>query len=224
MTGQLNGDIQNLAQVTAEKERIGAELNVATRIQADMLPRIFLAFPERPEFDIYASMPPAKEVGGNFYDFFLVDDDHLAMVIADVSGKGVPAALFMVIATTLLKNAAQTGLTHQEVLEKVNNQLCENNEAELFVTAWLGIYEISTGKLTVANAGHEYPAIRGQAAASHFGRTATALCWRAWRTPIIGSISWRTAQGTRCSSTRTEWRRPRTRPMPSTARSGYWRL
>ena len=152
--------LRSFMAITAEKERIGAELNVATQIQADMLPRIFPAFPERPEFDIYASMTPAKEVGGDFYDFFLVDDDHLAMVIADVSGKGVPAALFMVIAKTLLKNAAQTGLSPGAVLEKVNNQLCENNEAEMFVTVWLGIYEISTGKLTAANAGHEYPAIR----------------------------------------------------------------
>ncbi len=152
--------LRSFMAITAENERIGAELNVATQIQADMLPRIFPAFPERPEFDIYASMTPAKEVGGDFYDFFLVDDDHLAMVIADVSGKGVPAALFMVIAKTLLKNAAQTGLPPKAVLEKVNNQLCENNEAEMFVTVWLGIYEISTGKLTAANAGHEYPAIR----------------------------------------------------------------
>ena len=152
--------LRSFMAITAENERIGAELNVATQIQADMLPRIFPAFPERPEFDIYASMTPAKEVGGDFYDFFLVDDDHLAIVIADVSGKGVPAALFMVIAKTLLKNAAQTGLPPKAVLEKVNNQLCENNEAEMFVTVWLGIYEISTGKLTAANAGHEYPAIR----------------------------------------------------------------
>ena len=105
-------------------------------------------------------MTPAKEVGGDFYDFFLVDNDHLAMVIADVSGKGVPAALFMVITKTLLKNAVQTGLSPKAALEKVNNQLCENNEAEMFVTVWLGIYEISTGKLTAANAGHEYPALR----------------------------------------------------------------
>ena len=152
--------IRSFMEVTAEKERIGAELNVATQIQADMLPRIFPAFPERREFDIYASMTPAKEVGGDFYDFFLVDEDHLAMVIADVSGKGVPAALFMVIAKTLLKNAVQTGLSPKEALEKVNNQLCENNEAEMFVTVWLGVYEISTGRLTAANAGHEYPAIR----------------------------------------------------------------
>ena len=152
--------LREFKQATAEKERIGAELNVATQIQADMLPRIFPAFPEREEFDIYASMTPAKEVGGDFYDFFLIDEDHLALVIADVSGKGVPAALFMVIAKTLLKNAAQTGLSPKAVLEKVNDQLCENNEAEMFVTVWLGIYQISTGHLTAANAGHEYPALR----------------------------------------------------------------
>ena len=105
-------------------------------------------------------MTPAKEVGGDFYDFFLVDDDHLALVMADVSGKGVPAALFMVIAKTLLKKRGAGGADVQATLEKVNNQLCENNEAEMFVTVWLGIYEISTGKLTAANAGHEYPAVR----------------------------------------------------------------
>ena len=160
MTMELRDYIRNLASVTSEKERIGAELNVAAKIQTDMLPCIFPAFPDRHEFDIYASMTPAKEVGGDFYDFFLVDDDHLALVIADVSGKGVPAALFMVIAKTLLKNAAQTGLSPKAVLEKVNNQLCENNETEMFVTVWLGIYEISSGRLTAANAGHEYPAIR----------------------------------------------------------------
>lgn len=152
--------IRSFMAVTAEKERIGAELNVATQIQADMLPSIFPAFPGRSEFDIYAGMTPAKEVGGDFYDFFLVDDDHLALVIADVSGKGVPAALFMVIAKTLLKNAMQMGLSPKAALEKVNNQLCENNEAEMFVTVWLGLYQISTGHLTAANAGHEYPAIR----------------------------------------------------------------
>lgn len=162
--GQMEADIvtyiDNLAAVTAEKERIGAELNVATQIQASMLPSIFPAFPERPEFDIYATMEPAKEVGGDFYDFFLVDNDHLALVMADVSGKGVPAALFMVIAKTLLKNAAQMGLSPKDVLSKVNDQLCENNEAEMFVTVWLGILEVSTGRLICANAGHEYPALR----------------------------------------------------------------
>ena len=159
MVSELNEYIRDLSRVTAEKERIGAELDVARHIQASMLPCIFPAFPERHEFDIYASMTPAKEVGGDFYDFFLVDDDHLAMVMADVSGKGVPAALFMMISRTLIKSAAQSGLSPKAVLEKVNNQLCENNDAEMFVTVWLGILEISTGKMKCANAGHEYPAI-----------------------------------------------------------------
>ncbi len=151
--------IQNLTAITAEKERIGAELSVATEIQSSMLPCIFPAFPERTEFDIYATMTPAKEVGGDFYDYFLVDDDHLALVIADVSGKGVPAALFMVITKVLLKNSAQSGKSPKEVLEEVNGQLCVNNPIDMFVTVWLGILELSTGKLTCANAGHEYPAL-----------------------------------------------------------------
>lgn len=160
MERDINGYIENLTAVTAEKERIGAELDVAKHIQASMLPCIFPAYPDRTELDIYATMTPAKEVGGDFYDFFLVDDDRLAMVMADVSGKGVPAALFMVIAKTLLKNVAQTGLSPKAVLEKVNNQLCVNNEAEMFVTVWLGILEISTGRLICANAGHEYPVLK----------------------------------------------------------------
>ena len=152
--------INNLTKITSEKERISTELNVATQIQADMLPRIFPAFPERKEFDIYAAMTPAKEVGGDFYDFFLIDDDHLAMVIADVSGKGVPAALFMVIAKTLIKNRTQMGGTPAEILAYVNDQLCDGNEAELFVTVWLGILQLSTGQGIAANAGHEHPAVR----------------------------------------------------------------
>lgn len=147
-------------EITRERERIGAELSVATDIQASMLPSIFPAFPDRTEFDIYASMYPAKEVGGDFYDFFLIDHDHMALVIADVSGKGVPAALFMVIAKTLIKNAVQAGMSPKGALEQVNGQLCDNNDAEMFVTAWVGIYEISTGKLVAANAGHEYPIIK----------------------------------------------------------------
>ena len=160
MAASLKDYVKNLAAVTAEKERIGAELNVATQIQADMLPRIFPPFPDRTEFDIYASMTPAKEVGGDFYDFFMIDDDHLALVIADVSGKGVPAALFMVIAKTLIKNRAMMGGSPNEILADVNNQLCEGNDADLFVTVWLGILEISTGHVEASNAGHEYPAIR----------------------------------------------------------------
>ena len=150
----------NLTAVTAEKERIGAELNVAAQIQADMLPRVFPPFPEREEFEIYATMDPAKEVGGDFYDFFFVDEDHLCLVIADVSGKGVPAALFMVIAKSLIKNRAQMGDSPAAILGNVNMQLCEGNEAELFVTVWLAVLEISTGKGIAANAGHEHPVVR----------------------------------------------------------------
>lgn len=152
--------ITHLTAVTAEKERIGAELELATRIQADMLPNIFPAFPQRSDFDIYASMTPAKEVGGDFYDFFLIDDTHLAMVMADVSGKGVPAALFMMMSKILIQNAATSGKTPAEALMTVNNQICANNREEMFVTVWLGIVDLETGVLTAANAGHEKPIIK----------------------------------------------------------------
>ena len=160
MAASLKDYIKNLAAVTAEKERIGAELNVATQIQADMLPKILPPYLGHEKFELFATMNPAKEVGGDFYDFFLIDDEHLALVMADVSGKGVPAALFMVIAKTLIKNRAMMGGSPREVLSDVNNQLCEGNEADLFVTVWLGILELSTGKVTASNAGHEYPAIK----------------------------------------------------------------
>lgn len=156
----ITGYVENLEIMTREKERIGAELHVATQIQADMLPRIFPPFPERREFDIYASMNPAKEVGGDFYDFFLVDNRHFAVVIADVSGKGVPAALFMVIAKTLIKSHAQFGNEPADIFTITNNQLCEGNEAGLFVTAWMGILDLHTGDLSCVNAGHNPPLIR----------------------------------------------------------------
>ena len=160
LTNRTKSYINEITRITAEKERIGAELNVATKIQADMLPRIFPPFPERKEFELYATMTPAREVGGDFYDFFLVDDDHLALVMADVSGKGVPAALFMVIAKTLIKNHTMMGLSPAEVLKNVNEQLCEGNEMEYFVTVWLAVIEISTGKGMAANAGHEHPMLK----------------------------------------------------------------
>ena len=160
MTESLKEYITNLANVTAEKERIGAELNVATQIQAGMLPKIVPPYLNHEAFDISATMYPAKEVGGDFYDFFMIDDNHLALVMADVSGKGVPAALFMVIAKTLIKNRTMMGGTPGEILRDVNNQLCDGNEASLFVTVWLGILELSTGHVIASNAGHEPPAIR----------------------------------------------------------------
>ena len=150
----------NLQTVTADKERIGAELSLATRIQAAMLPHVFPPFPDRTEFDLYASMDPAKEVGGDFYDFFLVDDDHLCMLMADVSGKGIPAALFMMVCKIILQSVAMLGGSPGEILNKTNEAICSNNEAQMFVTVWVGILEISTGRLTAANAGHEYPVIK----------------------------------------------------------------
>ncbi len=160
MVTELDRYMEDIQFMTMEKERIGAELDVATRIQKDMLPNKFPAFPDRNEFDLYATMDPAKEVGGDFYDFFLIDDDHLALVMADVSGKGVPAALFMVVAKTLIKNHAQLGGTPAEVLSYANEMLCEHNEAELFVTVWMAVIEISTGKGLAANAGHEHPVLK----------------------------------------------------------------
>ena len=159
MEEQITSYVEHLTTVTAEKERISTELNVAKQIQADMLPSVFPAFPDHDDFDIFATMTPAKEVGGDFYDFFLVDDDHLAMVMADVSGKGVPAALFMVITKTLIKNRAQMGDSPAEILYHVNNQLCDGNESDMFVTVWLAILELSTGKGIAANAGHEHPVL-----------------------------------------------------------------
>ena len=159
LSGKTLEYIATVKQVTAEKERIGAELTLATRIQADMLPNIYPAFPDRPEFDIYASMNPAKEVGGDFYDFFLIDDDHLCMVIADVSGKGVPAALFMMASKIILASNAMMNKSPSEILTDANAAICSNSRENMFVTVWLGILEISTGKLTAANAGHEYPVL-----------------------------------------------------------------
>lgn len=160
MVGKIDSYTKNLKVVTAEKERIGTELGVASKIQQDMLPGIFPPFPDRTEFELFANMKPAKEVGGDFFDFYFVDEDHLALTIADVSGKGVPASLFMVISKTLLKNQAQAGSSPKEALTYVNHQLCQNNESLMFCTVWLGILDLRTGKLTAANGGHEYPAVK----------------------------------------------------------------
>lgn len=160
MMGDIENYVMNIRTVTAEKERIGAELSIATQIQANMLPCIFPAFPERNEFDIYATMNPAKEVGGDFYDFFMVDDRHLAIVMADVSGKGVPAALFMVIGKTLIKDHTVSGKDLGEVFTEVNELLCESNSEGLFITAFEGVLDLASGEFRYVNAGHEIPYIR----------------------------------------------------------------
>ncbi len=169
--GQLSEDVKGLALeiddylrrievITAEEERIGAELSLATRIQAAFIPHIFPPFPERREFSLYASMEPAREVGGDFYDFFLIDSDHLGLVVADVSGKGIPAALFMMVSKIILQSVAMLGRSPAEILTKTNEAICSGNTEDMFVTVWLGILEISTGTLTAANAGHEYPVLK----------------------------------------------------------------
>ena len=159
MSNDIQRYIDDLTQATAEKERLGAELNVAKQIQAEMLPRVFPPYENHKEVELFASMEPAKEVGGDFYDFYMIDDDHFAVVVGDVSGKGVPAALFMVITKTLLKDTAAHELDPAKIFEHVNQILCEGNESGLFVTCWLGILTLSTGELKFANAGHNAPLI-----------------------------------------------------------------
>ena len=152
--------MRDLTRITAEREKLHTELTLASRIQAHMLPSEFPAFPDRTEFDIYATMEPAKDVGGDFYDFFLVDDDHLCMIIADVSDKGVPAALFMMASKIIIENYSKMKLSPSEILEHTNNDISNNNKDDMFITVWLGILEISTGRITAVNAGHEYPVIK----------------------------------------------------------------
>jgi len=156
---EIDRHTNEILKLNSEKERIATELSLATNIQSSMLPDKFPAFPDRKEFNIFASMDPAKAVGGDFYDFFIIDDDHFAMVIADVSGKGVPAALFMMSSMILINDHALMGGTPAEILDRINKQICKTNKANMFVTVWLGILEISTGRLTASSAGHEYPMV-----------------------------------------------------------------
>lgn len=163
MTTELQTYIKNLEQITAEKERIATELNVATNIQKNMLPCIFPPYPDRKDFDIYAVMYPAKEVGGDFYDFYLLDENHLVITIADVSDKGIPAAMFMVITKTILKNFVMSMTSPDDfsaVVQCANRQLCENNEEMMFVTVFMGMLDLKTGKFIYVNAGHTPPMIR----------------------------------------------------------------
>ena len=170
--GMMADDIASLAdemerytaevrELTGEKEKKKTELDIAHQIQTQNIPKVFPAFPERKEFDIYASMDTAQEVGGDFYDFFFIDDDHLMLVIADVSGKGVPASLFMMTTRAYIKNTVTAGklLSPGEILTLVNGELCSGNDTLMFVTVWVGVLNVSTGILKTADAGHEKPAI-----------------------------------------------------------------
>ncbi len=159
MTSDLNQYIVNLQKTTAAKERIQSELKLGKDIQSRMLPHVFPPFPERSEFDIFAIMEPAKEVAGDFFDFFFIDEDHFCFVISDVSGKGVPSALFMVIAKTLIHAEAKRGYTIQDLIFNVNNTLVKNNDTAMFATLFCGILNVKTGILNMVNAGHNPPII-----------------------------------------------------------------
>ncbi|MBE6116162.1 MAG: HAMP domain-containing protein [Erysipelotrichaceae bacterium] len=160
LTERMKMYINDIQLYTAKNERMSAELSLAERIQASMLPHENPPFPDRKEFEIFGVMDPAREVGGDFYDYFFIDDDHLCLTIADVSGKGIPGALFMMISVIILRNTAMMIKNCDRVLAQLNEALCSHNEAEMFLTVWIGILEISTGKLTACNAGHEYPMVK----------------------------------------------------------------
>ncbi|MEF2231100.1 MAG: PP2C family protein-serine/threonine phosphatase, partial [Pseudodesulfovibrio sp.] len=149
--------IENLTSTTAAKERIESELRIARDIQMGILPKLFPAFPDRTEFEIFASIEPAKEVGGDLYDFFFVDETHFCFLLGDVSGKGVPAAFFMAVTKTLLKVVSERGLDPGQVLSKVNGDLAAENESCMFVTLFLAVIDIESGDVQYANAGHNPP-------------------------------------------------------------------
>ena len=157
-------DIENyekdLIQAAEERQKITTELTVATGIQTNIVPNQFPPFPDHKEFSLYASMDQAKEVGGDFYDFYMIDDQHLGLLIADVSGKGIPAALFMMSSMIMIRDLALSGCSPAKLLEKTNERICRSNKLDMFVTVWFGILDIENGVITAANAGHEYPAIR----------------------------------------------------------------
>lgn len=159
LTEEVDDHVRQIRVISAAQEKIAAELSLAAGIQSDMVPSDFPAFPDRKDFDLYALMNPAKEVGGDFYDYYLIDEDHLALVIADVSGKGVPAALFMTVIKALIKNRAMMGESPGSILENVNMQMCDGNKQGFFVTVWMAVLELSTGRGVASNAGHEHPAL-----------------------------------------------------------------
>ena len=160
MDRSLKHYIRENTAITAEREHMRTELELAKRIQEDMLPCTFPPYPDRREFDIYASMDPAKEIGGDFYDFFLIDEDHLGLVIADVSGKGIPAALFMMMVKIIVHNCALAGLSPVQTMQQVNKQLTEQTSESMFVTIWFGVLDCRSGVITAVNAGHEYPIVK----------------------------------------------------------------
>ena len=163
--------MEELTKATAERERMAVELSLAATIQANMLPSTFPPYPNRSDFEIFASMDAAKEVGGDFYDFYLLDNDRFVFLVADVSGKGIPAALFMMRAKMTVKALAESGADVHVILSTANEKLCEENEAGMFVTLWLGIVDLKTGVLSYANAGHNPPLLRRRQGAFDYVKT-----------------------------------------------------
>src|SRR5574344_1833626 len=159
MTADIKEYINNIHKMTSDKEKMEAELNIAKEIQESALPKVFPPYPERTDFDIFASMTPAKKVGGDFYDFYLIDDEHFAITIADVSGHGIPAAMFMMTAKTLLKNLALRKMNPAEIFNYANKKLCENNEQGFFITVFFAIIDLKSGLVQYVNAGHNPPLI-----------------------------------------------------------------
>lgn len=157
MQRALKDYVENLRITTAEKEKIESEIKIARNIQQGILPNIFPPFPERNDLDIYAVLDPARDVGGDLYDFFFIDDDHLCFAIGDVSGKGIPASLFMAITRTLFRAKGSVYQITNEITAEMNKELCRDNDNAMFVTYFLGILELSSGKLSYCNAGHNYP-------------------------------------------------------------------
>ena len=166
MECDVNRNIKQITQMTEEKYRLSTELELATKIQRGVLPKGYPAFPDCKSFDLFGSMDPAKEVGGDLYDYHMLDSDHLMITVGDVSGKGVPAALFMMIVKTLLATHAKQGLSPSKIFETTNGQLCKNNVMDMFVTCWLGILTLSTGELCFVNAGHPFPVLLRDGSAS----------------------------------------------------------
>jgi len=154
--------ITDIKQITKERVRINSELSIAKSIQASSLPDVFPPFPDRKEFDIFASMQPAKEVGGDFYDFYFIDDDNFMFLIADVSGKGIPAALFMMTVKTLVNNMAQVGYSPKELIETINDKVCASNKQGFFVTMLIGIVNVNTGEISYINCGHNQPLVKSE--------------------------------------------------------------
>ena len=158
LSDDINATVDKLKDYIADAEaRIDADLAVAKAIQSSALPTIFPPFPEYKQFELFASMTPAKQVGGDFYDFYMLGGDTLGFLIADVSGKSIPGAMFMMTAKTVIKSLAESGLSPAEVFNAANKKLCEGNDAQMFVTAWMGYLELDTGIVHIANAGHNPP-------------------------------------------------------------------